>query len=76
MDRSRTKKAERNASSPKTADASTASANTNDRDVPSPPEVPLGGAEWLAAAGAAYALNRLRKQKENRSEDEEAPGAA
>ena len=26
-----------------------------------PNQVPLGGAEWLAAAGAAYALKRLRK---------------
>jgi len=34
-------------------------------------QVPLGGAEWLAAAGAAYALNRLRKRKEDPSEDEE-----
>jgi hypothetical protein len=24
--------------------------------------VPLGGVEWLAAAGAAYALNRLREE--------------
>ncbi|PSQ89987.1 MAG: hypothetical protein BRD30_05210 [Bacteroidetes bacterium QH_2_63_10] len=34
-----------------------------------PNQVPLGGAEWLAAAGAAYALNRLRK--EGNGEDEE-----
>ncbi|PSQ73384.1 MAG: hypothetical protein BRD39_04340, partial [Bacteroidetes bacterium QH_9_64_21] len=27
-----------------------------------PNQVPLGGAEWLAAAGAAYALNRLREE--------------
>jgi len=33
-----------------------------------PPQVPLGGTEWLAAAGAAYALNRLRKEED----DEEA----
>ena len=26
-----------------------------------PSQTPLGGAEWLAAAGAAYALKRLRK---------------
>lgn len=28
-----------------------------------PPQAPLGGAEWLAAAGAAYALNRLRESE-------------
>jgi len=33
-----------------------------------PDQVPLGGAEWLAAAGAAYALNRLRKTGEEESE--------
>ena len=35
-----------------------------------PDQVPLGGAEWLAAAGAAYALNRLRKEEDDDSEDE------
>ena len=36
-------------------------AQTNAPGTPSDPnQVPLGGAEWLAAAGAAYALNRLR----------------
>jgi len=34
-------------------------------------QVPLGGAEWLAAAGAAYALNRLRDD-ESDEEDEDA----
>lgn len=29
-----------------------------------PNQVPLGGAEWLAAAGAAYAVNRLRRNQE------------
>jgi len=38
-----------------------ASARTNDRDVPSPPTVPIGGTGWLAAAGVAYALRRLRR---------------
>ena len=33
-----------------------------------PDQVPLGGAEWLAAAGAAYAFNRLRKTGEEESE--------
>ena len=35
-----------------------------------PDQVPLGGTEWLAAAGAAYALNRLRNE-EVEEEDEE-----
>jgi hypothetical protein len=36
-----------------------------------PPQAPLGGAEWLAAAGAAYALNRLRKRESTNEPDEE-----
>ena len=76
MDRSRTADAKRNTSSSKTADASTAGAQTSDREVPPPPSVPLGGAEWLAAAGAAYALNRLRKQKEDAVDEDEGPNAA
>ena len=36
-----------------------------------PDQAPLGGAEWLAAAGAAYALNRLRDD-ESDEEDEDA----
>lgn len=36
-----------------------------------PTQAPVGGAEWLAAAGAAYALNRLRKR---RSTDEAEDG--
>ncbi len=35
-----------------------------------PDQVPLGGAEWLAAAGAAYALNRLREKDGDESEDD------
>ena len=43
----------------------------NDPGTPSDPnQVPLGGAEWLAAAGAAYALNRLRKETGDDAEDE------
>ena len=38
-----------------------------------PNQVPLGGAEWLAAAGAAYALNRLRKREGDGPDDEEDP---
>ena len=38
-------------------------AQTNNPGTPDDPnQVPLGGAEWLAAAGAAYALNRLREE--------------
>lgn len=40
-------------------------------DMPdSPPQAPIGGAEWLAAAGAAYALNRLRKRESADESDE------
>ena len=47
-------------------------AQTNAPGTPSDPsQVPLGGAEWLAAAGAAYALNRLRDD-ESDEEDEDA----
>jgi hypothetical protein len=40
-----------------------------------PNQTPLGGAEWLAAAGAAYALNRLRKDEDGEDEesDDEMP---
>lgn len=61
----------KNSSSPTEGDASTAAARSDDRDVPSPPQVPLGGAEWLAAAGAAYALNRLRDDGSEETDDEE-----
>ncbi|MFB6230158.1 MAG: hypothetical protein ABEL04_03290 [Salinibacter sp.] len=36
-----------------------------------PAQAPLGGAEWLVAAGAAYALNRLRKKGSTKADDEE-----
>jgi len=36
-----------------------------------PDQVPLGGAEWLAAAGAAYALHRLRESESAEKSDEE-----
>ena len=35
-----------------------------------PAQAPLGGAEWLAAAGAAYALNRLRKDGDDEDDGE------
>jgi hypothetical protein len=35
-----------------------------------PNQVPLGGAEWLAAAGAAYAMNRLRNEGEDDEDDQ------
>ena len=39
------------------------SAETSAPGVPDDmPQAPVGGLEWLAAAGAAYAANRLRKQ--------------
>ena len=38
-----------------------AQTNSGPNTPSAPNQVPLGGAEWLAAAGAAYALNRLRK---------------
>jgi hypothetical protein len=71
----RSEKRSERASSPEESNTSTAGAQTNDRDVPSPPEVPVGGAEWLAAAGAAYALNRLRKDEDGEDEesDDEMP---
>ena len=60
--------------------ASTASANGGPRaaaDSPDPPsdpeQVPVdGGLGWLAAAGAAYAANRLRKSREASDSDDEA----
>ena len=56
------------------AEASTASGArpgaTSGPGVPDDPDqVPLGGTEWLAAAGAAYALNRLRKHDDGESEE-------
>jgi hypothetical protein len=36
-----------------------------------PSQVPLGGTGWLAAAGAAYALNRLRKEEGETDEGKE-----
>ena len=51
------------------ANAPGGTAQTNDPGTPTEPtQTPLGGAEWLAAAGAAYALNRLRRSQE---EDED-----
>ena len=39
-----------------------------------PNQVPLGGAEWLAAAGAAYALNRPRERES--TDDESGEGSS
>ena len=58
--------------SPTDGDASTAGANRGSRAAantpdppPPPPEVPVDGSlGWLAAAGAAYPANRLRKRRE------------
>ena len=47
------------------------SAQTNDPGTPTEPtQTPLGGAEWLAAAGAAYAIRRLRRSQGEQDEDE------
>ena len=48
-------------------------AQTNDPGTPGDPtqDVPLGGAEWLAAAGAAYAIKRLREEGEQDEEEDE-----
>ena len=54
-----------------------AQTNSNAPGTPDPVnQVPLGGAEWLAAAGAAYALNRLRRQSGDSEEKDEGPGGA
>lgn len=66
--------------SPTDGDASTAGANRGSRAAantpdppPPPPEVPVdGGLGWLAAAGAAYAANRLRKRRETDEPADEA----
>lgn len=60
------------------ADASTASTGQGSSNASSPPgtpddppQVPVdGGLGWLAAAGAAYAANRLRKKANEDDEDE------
>jgi hypothetical protein len=47
-----------------TASEGSTPSNVSGPGVPDDPnQVPLGGAEWLAAAGAAYALNRLRNEE-------------
>ena len=47
-------------------------AQTNDPGTPTEPtQTPLGGAEWLAAAGAAYAINRLRRSQGEEDEGSE-----
>jgi hypothetical protein len=53
-----------------TSPSGQAQTNNNPGTPTSPDQVPLGGAEYLAAAGAAYALNRLRKNGDD-EEDEE-----
>lgn len=37
-----------------------------------PTNTPLGGVEWLAAAGAVYAARRLQKHGADESEDDDA----
>ena len=53
-----------------TAQMNTGPGLPGDDDGPS--QAPLGGAEWLAAAGAAYALNRLRDDESDEDDDEDA----
>jgi len=65
-------------SKPESGDASTATGgphapgNTPDPP-PNPEQVPVdGGLGWLAAAGAAYAANRLRRQQDTGKPEDEA----
>jgi hypothetical protein len=53
------------------APGGTAQSNSDPGTPQNPNQVPLGGTEWLAAAGAAYALNRLRKSESTDEPDEE-----
>ena len=58
-------------------DASTPSNKSSSGNTPGPPpgpdQVPVdGGLGWLAAAGAAYAANRLREKKSSAESDDEA----
>lgn len=53
-------------SSREVPEAASASANSDPGTPPDPNQVPIGGLEWLAAAGAAYALHRLGLQSEER----------
>jgi hypothetical protein len=50
----------------------TAQTNNGPGTPDDPSQTPLGGAEWLAAAGAAYALNRLRDDESDEDDDEDA----
>ena len=59
--------------SPSGANTPGGTAQTSGPGTPDDPnQVPLGGAEWLAAAGAAYALNRLRDDESDEDDDEDA----
>ena len=49
----------------------TAQTNSGPGTPDDPNQVPLGGTEWLAAAGAAYALNRLREEDGDEEESED-----
>ena len=73
--RSRSETAEGDPSGEATTALGTGSSSTSDPGTPeNPNQVPLGGAEWLAAAGAAYALNRLRKRES--TDDESGEGSS
>lgn len=72
----KTGRSRRNPASGRASTASTGQGPHIPGDAPDtptdPPQVPVdGGVGWLAAAGAAYAANRLRKQEETDKPDEE-----
>jgi hypothetical protein len=54
-----------------TASGTGPSSTSNPGTPDDPDQVPLGGTEWLAAAGAAYALNRLREEDGDEEESED-----
>jgi len=57
-----------------TASGTGPSSTSNPGTPDDPDQVPLGGTEWLAAAGAAYALNRLRERES--TDDESGEGSS
>ena len=70
--RSRSETAEGDPSGEATTASGTGHSSASDPGTPEDPnQVPLGGAEWLAAAGAAYALNRLRERESTDDESDE-----
>jgi hypothetical protein len=69
--RSRSEEAKNDPSGEATTSSGPGASSSSTPGMPDDPDqVPLGGAEWLAAAGAAYALNRLREKEGDESEDD------